>query len=141
MKKLKAVSVQSIIIGSVITGVIALAGLAALWPSVEKAKIYTIAETLDEHDAYIVSQLEFDYGKILTSHAAGDGDEDYLDELIDVGQVSNIPYFMFQDPDNLVWEIRAVFVNGSPKFYFYFDSTNADDLELLLQGREHRGFL
>lgn len=141
MKKIKGISVQSIIVGSVITGIIALSGLAALWPSVEKAKIYTIAETLDEQDAYITSQLEFDYGKILTSHASGDGDEDYLDELISIGQISEIPVWLFQDPSALVWEIRAVFTNGKPEFYHLLDSSNEDDLKLILSGINHRGIL
>lgn len=141
MKRLKAVSIQSIIIGSVITGVIALSGLAALWPSVEKSKIYTIAETLDEQDAYIVSQIEFDYKNILTLHVSGDGDEDYLDELIGSGQISSLPYNLFKSPDSLVWEIRAVLTNGTPEFYWYLDTSDSDDLALILSGREYRGML
>lgn len=140
-KKLKGVSVQSIIISSVIVGVIAASGLAALWPSVEKAKIYIVAETLDEQDAYLVSQLEADYDRILTLHASGDGDGDYLDELIEAGQISNVPYNLFQDPEILEWEIRATFTNGKPEFYHYLNSTNADDLSLILNGINHRGIL
>jgi hypothetical protein len=47
-KKTKGVSVQSIIIGSIILGVIAGAGIAAMWPSVEKAKVVSEKSTIGE---------------------------------------------------------------------------------------------
>jgi hypothetical protein len=56
--KIKGVSVQSIIIGSVITGVIAAAGLAALWPSVEKAKINAERVSINEVSNALTSTME-----------------------------------------------------------------------------------
>jgi hypothetical protein len=143
MNKIKGVSVQSIIIGSVITGVIALAGLAALWPSVEKAKVYVIAETLDEQDAYFTSQLEFDYKDVYKSHAAyDDGDDDYLDELITAGQISALPTNLFERPDLLTWEIKLTHdANGRPVFYRETDSTHGPDLDLLTASTAHRGYI
>jgi hypothetical protein len=58
MKKIKGVSVQSIIIGSVITGVIAGSGLAALWPSVEKSKINSERTTINEVSNALVGAME-----------------------------------------------------------------------------------
>jgi hypothetical protein len=141
--KIKGVSVQSIIVGSVITGVIAAAGLAALWPSVEKSKVYIIAETYDEQDAFITSQLEYDYSAIYKAHDAyDDGDDDYLDELITAGLVSNLPHNLFQKPELLTWEIRLMFdSDGRPAFYRFTDSTHPDDLELLTNSINHRGYL
>lgn len=141
MKKTKGFSVQSIIIGSVITGVIALAGLAYMWDSVEKSKIYIVAQSIDEQDAYIVSRGEFDYNPILSLHASGDGDEDYLDELMEQGLVSKLPIKFFKEPSALTWEIRAVMVDGKPNFYHFLDSTNEDDLELLTSAIKLRGLM
>ncbi len=58
MKKIKGVSVQSIIIGSVITGVIAGAGLAAMWPSVEKSKINAERVTINEISNALMGTME-----------------------------------------------------------------------------------
>jgi len=46
--KLEATSVQSIIIGSVISGVIASAGIAMLWPAVDSAKVVSERTTISE---------------------------------------------------------------------------------------------
>jgi hypothetical protein len=56
--KVKGVSVQSIIIGSVITGVIAGAGLAAMWPSVEKSKINAERVTINEVSNALMGAME-----------------------------------------------------------------------------------
>lgn len=45
--KSKALSVQSIIIGSVISGIIASAGLSMMWPSVDAAKVQTEQRTIN----------------------------------------------------------------------------------------------
>lgn len=58
MKKIKGVSVQSIVIGSVITGVVAGAGLAALWPSVEKSKINAERSTINEVSNALAGTME-----------------------------------------------------------------------------------
>ncbi len=55
--KSKAMSVQSIIIGSVIAGVIAASGLAMLWPAVDAGKVTSELTTLSEINVQINSEF------------------------------------------------------------------------------------
>lgn len=141
MKKIKGVSVQSMVIGSIITGIIASAALAFLWGSVEKSKVYTIAETLDEQHAFIVSDAENNYETIFNANLEGNNDYNYLDDLIRIGKISKPPLDFFVSK-NIEWEIRMVNDSGLyPNFYIYLNSDMQEDLDLFEKAINHHGYL
>jgi hypothetical protein len=130
LKKTKGVSVQSIIIGSIVLGVIAGAGIAAMWPSVEKAKHSTISTHIKSQMEYVTAALGDNFQRLKDTHASLDnGDTDYLDELAKAGELKLPPINYFAG--NASWEINRVVEDGYKEMFFItFTSDNAKDIEL-----------
>lgn len=140
MKKVRGVSTQSIIIGAVIVGVIAASGLAYMWDSVEKSKINVVAETMDEQHAFLIKEAEVSFGNMRAAHLLGDGDEDYLDEVVGKGWVSKPPYDFFDG--NVIWEIRMINEGGLyPLYYIHVNSDSESDLKLIKAAVDKRGYI
>jgi len=137
--KIQATSVQSIIIGSVISGVIASAGIAMLWPSVDSAKIKSIASHMKSQMLYVNVNAGHNFKKIedIYNSAISDGDDDYLDELSLTGELKDIPKDIFESPDKLTWEIRKVTEDGYKKmFYIHIESEDTKDNNLIIKAIE-----
>ncbi len=131
MKKIKGVSTQSMIIGSVIVGVIATAGLSYMWKSSEESMINTGAQTVKEQILYIESHRHNSFDTLEKWHKAGDGDEDYLDEIILNSGLSRVQIEkIFRDPQ-AKWEIRQVNDQTFNKtFYVHIESNHDDDYKI-----------
>ena len=126
-KKLKGFSMQSIIIGSVIVGVIAMAGIAYSWYSAEESRINMASQTVKEQILFIESHRHNSFSTLEAWHKAGDGDEDYLDEIILNSGLSQVETKkIFRDPSAL-WEIRQVNDQTFNKTFFIHIETNYDD--------------
>jgi len=141
-KKIKGVSTQSIIIGAIITAVIAASGLVLIWPSVDKSKVNIIAETLDEQHAFLVHDAAQNFKTLYSSQKQSftDGDADYLDELVKMGAVS-YPPFKFFHSKNVIWEIRQVNDFGiKPNFYIHLSSDDVEDQAMIDKALKQRGY-
>jgi hypothetical protein len=125
--KLKGSSTQSIIVGSIIAGIIAAAGLAYMWDSAEKSRINVAVQTVKEQMLFLESQRDTSFSLLEKWHSTGDGDEDYLDEIVsnDGLSIVNISK-IFKDP-NATWEIRQVNDQTFNKTFYIHIESNIDD--------------
>lgn len=143
-KKEKGYSLQSVIIGVVITGIISTVGVANLWPTAENSKVGVLASYLQEQQGYITTELKRGFGSLedLNNPALGGDDkiQDYLSDLISAGRVSNIPEELFIDPAALTWEVRSLSKGGNVRaYYIHISSTNKADNEMILKAIDIMG--
>jgi len=139
-KKLKGMSIQSMIVAGIIGAVMAAVAISLLWSSLERQKVSGIAsslvaqyEALDLQEASRFVELE----EIEEKYS--DGDIDYLDEMIKARLIKFDPSNYFNDP-NAVWEIRRLVKGDSfPVYYIYIESSDPIDMERVREAYEIAG--
>ena len=122
-RQVKAVSIQSILVGSVVAGVLASAGIATMWGSVDKTKT-TVMQSY-------INGLNLSLGEVKNTIKDTDGDQDYIDELRNQGLIEKDPKSVLSKPDQATYEIHKITRNGKVMFVLIMDSPVEEDKELM----------
>ena len=132
MKKLKGMSLPSMIVAGVLGAILAAVAISMMWQASEKQKVTGVASS-------IVSQMELmdvmrinnyaDMEKYNSTAGGGDNDTDYLDDLVRVGLTKKPSGFFHSD--NYTWEIRKVDDDNVSFYYIYIDSDDEADKKII----------
>jgi len=138
MKKLKAMSMQTMVVAGVLGAILTAVAISRLWDATEKQKISSIASSIvSQNEALSVQRMD-NYEKLADFHDVyGDGDADYMDELIAMHKISRPGNFF--EGKNYVWEIRRAVVDNQELFYIYFDSDKEIDRDLFKKAMQTAG--
>jgi Tfp pilus assembly protein PilE len=130
--KVKGYTVQNLIIGTIISSIIATAAFVNYWPSVENAKVNLVKSKVLEQISFLKSEQNNSFLKITSIlNSNGDGDDDILDELIQYNVLSSIPDEKILDKGQLTWIIQKNIVGDNYSFKLNISSTKKEDQELI----------
>jgi type II secretory pathway pseudopilin PulG len=131
MKKIKAFTIQSILVGSVIMSIITVTAISLLYPSIDKAKENLIKSKLMEQYSFISNEKNSGFKNILLVDQNNDNDNDILDELINAKFVSNIKDISFIDFTNTTWIIEKEIIGDNIKLAIKINSTNNETQKII----------
>ena len=127
LDKQKGYSIPGVLTAMMIVAIIGGATYSALWGSVDKAKINTIASLIKEQRSVFVKEPTYDYDALNMNN-----DFDYLPEMVANGLLTAIPDDLFEEPAALTWQIRKNVLSGYKVIYYVVvNSTNANDKALI----------
>lgn len=131
MKKIKAFTIQSILVGSVIMSIMTVTAISLLYPSINKAKENLIKSKLMEQYSFISIEKDSGFKNILLVDQNNDNDNDILDELINSKFVSNIKDISFIDFTNTTWIIEKEIIGDNIKLAIKINSTNNETQKII----------
>lgn len=135
-------SLHSVLVGTIVLGILTTIATVNLWPTVTKTKENVLASYFKEQQDFILRDVLMGQSVIEEVNSVGDPKSyDYLGDLISSGYVSALPLDVFERPDDLTWEIRGVKQGGPVKSYYIFiESTYVADQELIDAAILNSGF-
>lgn len=131
MKKIKAFTIQSILVGSVIMSIMTVTVISLLYPSIDKAKENLIKSKLMEQYSFISIEKDSGFKNILLANQNNDSDNDILDELINSKFVSDIKDISFIDFTNTTWIIEKEIIGDNIKLAIKINSTNNETQKII----------
>lgn len=131
MKKIKAFTIQSILVGSVIMSIMTVTAISLLYPSIDKAKENLIKSKLMEQYSFISIEKDSGFKNILLANQNNDSDNDILDELINSKFVSDIKDISFIDFTNTTWIIEKEIIGDNIKLAIKINSTNNETQKII----------
>ncbi len=131
MKKIKAFTIQSILVGSVIMSIMTVTAISLLYPSIDKAKENLIKSKLMEQYSFISIEKDSGFKNILLVDQNNDSDNDILDELINSKFVSDIKDISFIDFTNTTWIIEKEIIGDNIKLAIKINSTNNETQKII----------
>jgi hypothetical protein len=131
LKKIKAFTIQSILVGSVIMSIMTVTAISLLYPSINKAKENLIKSKLMEQYSFISIEKDSGFKNILLVDQNNDNDNDILDELINSKFVSNIKDISFIDFTNTTWIIEKEIIGDNIKLAIKINSTNNETQKII----------
>lgn len=123
-----------------ISAVLAVLGVTSYWTIMDKTYAVKIAQQLESQMDYIIDQSYIGFRDMEDVRYQGvqdpsfpNGDGDYLDDLIAKGILPPLPLDGFNDPESLIWAIRAPVISGQHLYYIHITSEDTGDRQLVLR--------
>lgn len=132
-KKIRAYSVQSIMLASIIMGILGVGAYSFIWPSIDLAKEVSISSHLKKQANLLLLDKKTNYLSIRNSVSLyGNSDGNYIDELVTNQYLDDIPLRIFSSPSDLIWKIiKETNAIGEDTYKIEISSLSANDSKLI----------